>query len=143
MSKHFCPRAGAVICSHDCPIKILATSLPSDLETCQRCEHGLALMETVTGCYPRRVETRIDDTILTAAGRVLPLTLGYVLPRYPSQKMHGVRFLAMVAENKFGYRGSAEAISEVARSIGLHVTQRKGLPYVRVDSNFRHLAELA
>ena len=143
MAKQFCPRAGAVICAHDCDTTIWQTTLRSELETCQRCEHGRALMATIIIASRRHQETVVDDATLTAAGRALPLALGYVLPRYPQQQLHGVRFLAIVAENKFGYRGSAEAIGEVALSVGLHITQRHGLQYVLVDNNARQLAGLA
>lgn len=143
MAKQFCPRAGAVICSHDCDTKIWQTTLRSDLETCQRCEHGRALMATIVIASRKRSATAIDDAMLTAAGRALPLTLGYVLSKYPKQTVHGVRFMAIVAENKFGYRGSVEAIGEVAQSVGLHITQRHGLPYVLVDNNARQLAAQA
>lgn len=143
MSKQFCPRAGAVIRVHDCDTTIWQTTLRSDLETCQRCEHGQALMATIVIASRKRSATAIDDAMLTAAGRALPLTLGYVLSKYPKQTVHGVRFMAIVAENKFGYRGSVEAIGEVAQSVGLHITLRHGLPYLLVDSNARQLAAQA
>ncbi|NCB30732.1 MAG: hypothetical protein EOM66_04920 [Clostridia bacterium] len=143
MAKQFCPRAGAAISGHDCDTKIWQTTLRTDLETCQRCEHGRALMATIEISSRKRAASAIDDVMLTAAGRALPLSLGYVIPRYPRQKSHGVRFLAIVAENKFGYRGSVEAIGEIAQSVGLHLTQRHGLPYVLIDNNARELAGLA
>lgn len=143
MAKQFCPRAGAVICSHDCDTKIWQTTLRSDVEACQRCEHGRALMATIEIPSRRRASSSIDDAMLTAAGRALPLCLGYVFSKYPKQKVYGVRFMAIVAENKFGYRGSVEAIGEVAQSVGLHITQRHGLPYVLVDNNARQLAAQA
>ena len=63
MAKQFCPRAGAVICSHDCDTKIWQTTLRSDLETCQRCEHGRALMATIVIASRKRMEKREAESL--------------------------------------------------------------------------------
>ena len=73
MAKQFCPRAGAVISGPDCDTKIWQTTLRSDIETCQRCEHGRALIATIVIASRKRSATAVDDAMLTAAGRALPL----------------------------------------------------------------------
>lgn len=133
-----CCRLGRQVSDTECPIIIWETTCGADLVVCQQCSQGKMLMAScpISG----RKDPGTESVELAAATRVLPLVLEYVLPRYPDASHHGVRFLALVAEGQFGFKGGAEALAEVAKATGLRVDLRKGRAFVVVDNAARTMA---
>ena len=133
-----CARRGHQIRDTECPIIIWETTIGADLIICRQCSQGKILMAScpISG----RKEPEKESAALAAAARVLPLVLEYVLPRYPDANCHGVRFLALVAEGQFGFKGGAEALAEVAKATGLRVDLRNGRAFVVVDNAARKMA---